>query len=87
MNKQWFATLPAVAAVVMAMVAAACGFPRPADVPDPNGDDDGGPSGCTSDQACSAPTPFCLDGACVVVELHEAQNSAPGDLGWTRRCA
>lgn len=71
-SKQWSTVLPVVAAVAMAM-AAACGFPRPADVPDPNADD-GGPTGCTGDQACSAPTPFCLDGACVACK---SSNTCP----------
>jgi hypothetical protein len=46
--------------LLLLSVSAACGFPRPPDVPD---DTDGG---CTRDADCGGNAPYCLDRTCVV---------------------
>jgi hypothetical protein len=44
---------------LLVALATACSFPRPPDV-----GDDTTPAGCSRDQDCSSPTPFCVDTAC-----------------------
>jgi hypothetical protein len=56
-------TLPApgcLPLLLLLSLTAACGFPRPPDVPD---DTDGG---CTRDADCGGSAPYCLDRTCVV---------------------
>ena len=45
---------------LLVALATACSFPRPPDV----GDDAAPPAGCSRDQDCGSPTPFCVDTAC-----------------------
>src|SRR3977135_1452399 len=49
-----------IALSLLLVVTAACGFPRPPDI-----GDDLAPPGCSRDQDCGSPTPFCVNSACV----------------------
>jgi hypothetical protein len=44
---------------LLVALATACGFPRPPDI-----GGDATPAGCSRDQDCSSPTPFCVNTAC-----------------------
>lgn len=51
---------PWIALSLLVALVTACGFPRPPDI-----GDDTIPMGCSRDQDCSSPTPFCVHTACV----------------------
>lgn len=50
---------PWIALSLLLALVTACGFPRPPDV-----GDDTTPAGCSRDQDCSSPAPFCVDTTC-----------------------
>lgn len=52
---------PWIALSLLVALATACGFPRPPDI-----GDDATPAGCSRDQDCSSPTPFCVNTTCAV---------------------
>lgn len=47
-----------IALSLLVALATACGFPRPPDI------SDDATAGCSRDQDCSSPTPFCVSSAC-----------------------
>jgi hypothetical protein len=49
-----------IALSLLLLVTAACGFPRPPDI-----GGDAARTGCSRDQDCGSPTPFCVNSACV----------------------
>ena len=55
------------------VLAAACGFPRPADLTsDGGGGGDDQPTGCTRDEDCGRSTPFCVDTVCAVCKASDS---------------
>jgi hypothetical protein len=50
---------PWIALSLLVALVTACGFPRPPDI-----GDDAPPAGCSRDQDCSSPRPFCVNTTC-----------------------
>ena len=52
--------------ILLLLLATACNFPKPPDVPDISDAPTDTPAGCQRDEDCGSPTPACVNNACAV---------------------